>query len=101
MLRVQVENFLKNFKDLLFLEHLELIYNFLDLMDHNERLGNIAVESKHGTHFISCPWSQEATVEGPDCCECIFFEKRKNFVEDLIMKYNLLSTYFYKTFKTS
>ena len=70
-------------------------------MDHNEKLGNTAVESNYGTHFLSCPWSQDDTIEGPDCCECIFFEKRKKFVVDLINKYKLLTTYFYKTFETS
>lgn len=97
MSRNTIIQFLQDFEDCIFLEHVYLIKKFLKQIDEREKNGDCPCYSRYGCHFQSCSWSRDEAFVGPEYCGCSFFEKRQKFIADLIKKYYLLSKYFYIT----
>lgn len=65
---IDVENFLRNNNNFILLEHQAEI---LEYISYIKSFINMDMQTtKHGCHYISCPYSSENTSDGPDTCKC-------------------------------
>ena len=81
----ELEEFLNNNKEYIFDLHLKILTEFKEDLLEEER--NPRILSLNGRHRVNCVWAKDSCNEGPDTCECIFFEFRLSRVRDLMSMY--------------
>lgn len=90
---LEILQFLKDFEGEVFTEHLKKIEELLSLIYKYDDLYETFEMSQDGDHLKAC---LKGSTGYPVQCDCQLFEKRREFVEDLINKYYLLSFNFIK-----
>lgn len=79
------ENFLHKNENSIFLEH-QLI--MLENIEYLKPFINLEMQTtRHGCHYVSCPWSNEKSEEGPDTCKCYKVEIYRKNLSELINLY--------------
>lgn len=95
MSRKEITEFLKDFDGYVFKEHMDAFKQYLLILDERDYQKDTAAYSKNGFHFQSCPWSDDNIMQRSEFCRCSLFERKMNYLDDLINKYYLLTTRFY------
>ena len=66
-------------------EHSEECEKYLEKMLMLIERGNRV--SKYGNHYLTCPWSNDEALDGPDTCECNDMKRKFRNIEKLINLY--------------
>lgn len=81
----ELTEFLNRNADFIFDIHSKMLKEFKKELLEEEQ--NPRILSINGKHRRSCVWSQNNCTEGPDTCECIFFQFRWNRIQEIISMY--------------
>lgn len=78
----RIETFLKKFSEILRNEHRELISKYYTFLLKYWDVPTIT--STFGTHFETCPWSNDSTASGPDTCSCYYFDSYSKKLNEIV-----------------
>lgn len=93
---MDIKEFLLDFTNVLFDEHKKILEDCQSILEPYKRM--MKSNSKHGHHYISCPWSKDDAICGPDTCECHNVQSKKRQAEEIMLKYHRLRNRFYEIY---
>lgn len=78
----RIENFLEKFFDILRNEHKELVLEYYEFL---LKYWDVSKKTSiFGTHFATCPWSNDSTTSGPDSCPCYYFDSYSEKLNEIV-----------------
>lgn len=76
----EIYNFLKSFSHIISDEDKTKLINIQSHLKYGEN--QKIINSKYGSHFDDCPWSNDNTTCGRDTCRCILYRLNYHQVEN-------------------
>lgn len=85
MISEKIEEFLKEYGNEIFKEHVTKLKAFQTYFKDVE--ATPVVQSKYGQHLSYCAWAYDDCKVGPDTCRCMHVEKREQDALKLMERY--------------
>lgn len=79
---VKIDEFLEEYDVVVRDEHRGIIEEFQ--RTYEPAIFSGRRKSKYGWHYMNCEWSDDEAVEGSDTCICVYAERRKAEVDNII-----------------
>lgn len=71
-------------------EHFKQLETWYKIVRKGEIYDEI-ITNKYGSHFATCPWSNEEQTVGPDTCACFYYMNAREKLTKMMKLYQRIS----------
>ena len=82
--------FINQYKGMIIEQHFEELQKLYKIVRKGEIYDEI-ITNKYGSHFTSCPWSDEDQNVGPDTCACFYYINAREKLTNMMKLYQRIS----------